>query len=88
MRTADWDEADRAFRKAMELMPESERKSYDVATSITALRLLEVQINRPNPQISSIMEVYQMATKNWPEEEIFCCLRRVCGGGKISAPGS
>ena len=66
--TADWDEADRAFRKAMELMPESERKSYDVATSITALRLLEVQINRPNPQISSIMEVYQMATKNWPEE--------------------
>lgn len=66
--TAEWDEADKAFRKALKLIPDFERSSYDVSTSITALRLLEVQICRPNPQLSSIMEAYEMATEGWPEE--------------------
>lgn len=66
--TEDWDEADKAFRKALKLIPESERASYDVATSITALRLLEVQIHRPNPQESSILEAYDLAIKSWPQE--------------------
>ncbi len=64
----EWDEADKAYRKGLNLIPESEKSSYDVSTSITALRLLEVQIYRPNPQLDSIMEAYQLATEGWPKE--------------------
>lgn len=64
----EWDEADKAYRKGLNLIPESEKSSYDVSTSITALRLLEVQIYRPNPRLDSIMEAYQLATEGWPQE--------------------
>lgn len=63
-----WEEADHAFRKAVELMPKSQRGHYDVSTSITLLRLLEVQVCRPNPNIQDILKVYEQATEGWPEE--------------------
>ncbi len=64
----EWEEGEKAFRKVMELMPDSEKGSYDVPTSLAALRLLECIIHQETVDDNAVQEVYQMITSVWPEE--------------------
>lgn len=63
-----WEDAVRAFRKALDLMPEIEKGSYDVPTSLAALRLLESVIHCPGAAEEEIVKVYEEITAVWPEE--------------------
>lgn len=62
------DKAGEALRKALFLMPEGMRGQYDVVSSLTALRLLEVLIANPRSRESDIMDCYRVSIEWWPEE--------------------
>ncbi|MCI9135694.1 MAG: glycosyltransferase family 2 protein [Lachnospiraceae bacterium] len=67
----NWEEAEKAFRRAVSLIPESMRGIYDTSTSITHLRLLEVLVIRPETKEEDLMEAYNQARDGWPEEADF-----------------
>lgn len=64
----EWEEAVKAFRKAMDLMPEIEKGSYDVPTSLAALRLLESVIHCKDATEEEINRTYEEVIAVWPEE--------------------
>lgn len=64
----EWEEAVKAFRKAMDLMPEIEKGSYDVPTSLAALRLLESVIHCKDVTEEEINRTYEEVIAIWPEE--------------------
>ena len=65
------DDAEEALRKALSLMPEDWRERYDVIMSLSAERLLQILISKPEPNESDIMDCYRKATEMWSEEADF-----------------
>lgn len=66
-----WDLAEDAYRRAIALMPGSVKGDYDVLTSGCAFRFLELLAVVPGKNESDMMEIYEWAVENWPEEGDF-----------------
>lgn len=66
----DFDEAEKAYRKGISLMPEHLRENQTMASEIY-MRLLQLLTFLPEPDEAGIMEVYEQAVKAMPKEGNF-----------------
>lgn len=64
----DWAAAEKAYRKAIALMPKTVKGVYDVPTSGCAFRFLELLAVLPEKTEKDVLEIYAWAVENWPEE--------------------
>lgn len=64
----NWDQAEMAYRKAIEKMPGEARGVYDVTTSQVYFRLMELLLARPPVKEEEVLEFYRQAREGWPEE--------------------
>ena len=67
----DWVKAEEAYRKALSLMTDAEKREYNLTTSGTCYRLLELLASRPEKGEAEILDVYDQAAENWPEDGDF-----------------
>ncbi len=66
LKSKDWKEAEKVFRKSVALMPENQKGVYNVTTSTILWKLLSVVMKTSDEQ--SVQEVYRQAIEGWPEE--------------------
>lgn len=67
----EYEKAENTLRRALSLIPESERTIYSSATSGTALILLITMTENRETNPKALREVYQQVTDCWPEEADF-----------------
>lgn len=68
MVTEEYDKAVSAFRQAIVRMPEEAKGFYDGTTSEILLRLLVILKADPKTDPAAVMEVYERAVRDWPED--------------------
>lgn len=68
MVTEEYDKAVKAFRQAIAQIPEEAKGFYDGTTSEILLRLLVILKADPKTDPSAVMEVYEQAVRDWPED--------------------
>lgn len=64
----DLGEAEKCYRKSIALMPEWTKGVYDMTTSGTWLRLLELLTVLPETAETELLVLYSQAVECWPEE--------------------
>ncbi len=62
------EQAEQAFREAIQYIPEDRRYDYNGTTSEIALRLLMLLAGVPDAREEKVVEAYEQAVKFWPEE--------------------
>lgn len=67
----EWEKAEEAYRKALSLMTDAEKRAYNLTTSGTCYRLLELLASRPEKEETEILDVYGQAVTDWPEDGDF-----------------
>ncbi len=66
----DYEEAEKAYRKGISLMPEHLREN-DAMASVIFTRLLQLLTFLPKPDEAAIMDVYEKAVRSMPKEADF-----------------
>lgn len=63
-----WQLAEDAYRRAIANMPDNQKGVYDVISSGCAFRFLELLAVLPEKTEKDVLEIYEWAVANWPEE--------------------